>query len=110
MGHLVVHDAPEFVEGAVEAAHPEEWELKTDRTYYTDGAAEHEHDYLDFEDQKHGRKHYRFLTKQEADLLTERLATRNEHEYSCGCEVCTPHGATDHIKSFKVKPIPPFKN
>ena len=46
----------------------------------------------------------RKLTIKEAKELGDRLSKRREHDHYCTCNLCEPNGATDHIKSFGVKP------
>jgi len=86
------------------AAHPEEWKLKSKvQTYHPVGTEEYEKDYL--EEHKQGKKWFRMITEEEAHEMVDRLSKRKEHPKDCKCEVCQPHGATNHIKSFAVKPF-----
>ena len=69
------------------------------KPYYPIGSDEHN---KELEEERKARE--RKLTYKEAEELGRRLMQRKEHDHYCTCKICEPGGASDHIKSFGVKP------
>jgi hypothetical protein len=101
MGSLrIFDDGEDHSADYLASVHPEEWKVKpTIKEYHPIGS---EQGKLEMEAAKKAKQ--RYLTSEEARVLVERLTKRKSHPKECTCEVCQPHGATNHIKSFSVKP------